>query len=211
MTKNHSHVSAAFSLLLIYWISISTAFAEDAPVKSLIEIRRDGVVMQEWDLSCGAAALATLLKYQHGDPVSEKEIAQALISRDEYLENPALIKMRQGFSLLDLKRYVDSRGHKGIGLGRLDLDDLVRRAPIMVPVQLHGYNHFVIIRGLRGNRVLLADPAWGNRTMLKNRFERAWLEYPEFGRVGFVITRTDGSKSILNQLMPRKDDYLFLR
>ena len=75
-------------------------------VTSLLEMRRSNVVIQEWDLSCGAAALATVLRYQYNDLVTEKEIAKTLIDRKEYLENPKLVQMRQGFSLLDLKRFV---------------------------------------------------------------------------------------------------------
>jgi uncharacterized protein len=143
------------------------------PVKSLLEMRQDRVVVQQWDLSCGAAALATLLNYQHGDPVSEREIARGLIEREEYLTEPLLVRARHGFSLLDLKRYVDRRDYQGIGYGQLTLEDLIERAPIMVPVNFHGYNHFVVFRGMRGNRVLLADPAFGNRTMLAAKFEAA--------------------------------------
>ena len=135
--------------------------AERGPVKSLLEMRRDRVVVQKWDLSCGAAALATLLNYQHGDMVAEREIARALIQRQEYLANPLLVRVQQGFSLLDLKRYVDQRGYEGIGYGRLTLQDLIEQAPIMVPLSLHGYNHFVVFRGRRADRVLIADPAWG--------------------------------------------------
>lgn len=46
------------------------------PVRSLLEMRRHNVVVQEWDLSCGAAALTTVLNYQHGDPVTEREVAR---------------------------------------------------------------------------------------------------------------------------------------
>ena len=109
--------------------------AERGPVKSLLEMRQDRVVVQKWDLSCGAAALATLLNYQHGDPVPEREIAKALIQRKEYLANPLLVQAQQGFSLLDLKRYVDQRGYEGIGYGRLTLQDLIEQAPIMVPAK----------------------------------------------------------------------------
>ncbi len=135
------------------------------PVKSLLETRQENVTVQEWDLSCGAAAVTTLLRYQHGDPVTEREVATGLISRAEYIKNPELVQIRQGFSLLDLKRYVDGRGYVGSGYGKMTLDDLVQRAPILVPINTHGYNHFVVFRGRMGNRVLLADPAWGNRTM----------------------------------------------
>jgi predicted double-glycine peptidase len=163
------------------------------PVKSLLEMRQDGVVVQEWDLSCGAAALATILNYQYDDPVSEREIAAGLINRDEYLANPQLVAARNGFSLLDLKRYVDKRGYRGFGYGSLEFQDLIDMAPVMVPVDLTGYPHFVVFRGALGNRVLLADPGFGNRTMLALKFQSAWLDYPEFGKVGFVVTPVDGT------------------
>ncbi|WP_201276190.1 C39 family peptidase [Methylotetracoccus oryzae] len=177
---------------------------------SLLEMRRDKVIVQKWDISCGAAALGTLLNYQHGDPVSEREIAKGLFRREEYVKNPRLVQIRQGFSLLDLKRYVDQRGYVGTGYGKLHLDELVQRAPIMVALNLHGYNHFVVFRGIMGDRVLLADPAWGNRTMRIERFEAAWIDYPELGKVGFVVDRRDGS-SPPNQLAPKPKEFLNLR
>jgi predicted double-glycine peptidase len=184
--------------------------AERGPVKSLLEMRQNRVVVQKWDLSCGAAALATLLNYQHGDLVSEREIARALIQRQEYLANPLLVRVQHGFSLLDLKRYVDKRGYKGIGYGRLTLEDLIEQAPIIVPVNLHGYNHFVVFRGRRGDRVLLADPAWGNRTLRVERFEDAWIDSPQIGKVGFVVVRRDGIKPP-NRLAPRASEFVMLR
>jgi uncharacterized protein len=179
-------------------------------VKSLLEMRQDRVVVQEWDLSCGAAALATLLNYQHGDPVSEREIAKGLIEREQYIENPALVRVRHGFSLLDLKRYVDDRGYRGIGYGQLTLEDLIEQAPIMVPIRSKGYNHFVVFRGALGNRVLVADPAFGNYTMLAAKFEKVWLDYPKFGNVGFVVARADDAPPP-NQLTPVPSDFVFLR
>lgn len=180
------------------------------PVKSLLEMRRDKTVVQQWDLSCGAAALATLLTYQHNDPVPEREIARGLIRREEYIANPGLIQARQGFSLLDLKRYVEQRGYVGVGYGRLTFEDLIERAPIMVPVDFYGYKHFVIFRGMMGNRVLLADPAWGKRTMLRESFEKAWLVYPEVGSVGFVVQRSSGPTPP-NRLAPQPNDFVSFR
>ena len=186
--------------------------ADGRPVKSLLEMRHEHVVIQKFDLSCGAAALATLLNYQHSDPVSEREVAKELIRREEYLQNPALVKIRQGFSLLDLKRYVEQRGYAAIGYGKLTIEDLIERAPVMVPIQTHGYNHFVIFRGLWDGRVLLADPAWGNRTMPVDAFEQMWLTYPDFGKVGFVVTRSEGGGGVGSRLLaPRPEEFLSLK
>jgi uncharacterized protein len=197
-------------LTLISFLVLSWPAVAQGPVTSLLEMRHDRVVVQQWDISCGAAALATILNYQHGDPVSEREVARGLIGRQEYIENPSLVRARQGFSLLDLKRFVDQRGYEGIGYGNLEFQDLPDLAPIIVPVELDGYSHFVVFRGMRGNRVLLADPAFGNRTMLGSKFQSAWLDYPEFGRVGFVVAPTDGAHPP-NQLAPRPRDFVSLR
>ena len=183
--------------------------AGPSPVRSVLEMRHQNVVVQEWDTSCGAAALATILNYQFDDPVSERAIARKLISRKEYVEQPLLVRVRQGFSLLDLQRYVEQRGYRGIGYGQLTLDDLIDLAPIMVPVKLKGYDHFVVFRGLFRDRVLLADPAWGNRTMLVERFEDDWINYPQFGKVGFVVARGD-RPAPARRLAPWPGDFLTL-
>ncbi len=175
----------------------------------MLEMRRESVVVQDWDLSCGAAALATILKYQHGDQVSERDVARGLIAREEYLADPELVRRRQGFSLLDLKRFTDQRGYRGIGLGRLTLDDLVSMAPVIVPVDLLGYDHFVIFRGLWKDRVLLADPAYGNRTLHVDRFRKAWHEWPEIGHVGFVV-QDGNNEANPGQLSPEAADFLVL-
>jgi len=204
-------VSAGLAAVFLAATTVTVAGAsERGPVRSLLELRRDKVVVQDYDLSCGAAALATLLTYQHGDPVSEREIARGLIQRREYLENPGLVQSRQGFSLLDLKRFVERRGYRGVGLGRLGTDDLAARAPAIVPVNLLGYSHFVVFRGMLGDNVLLADPAYGNRTMPRERFERAWIEDARLGRMAFVVVRRDG-RPPPNRLGPRPRDFVLLR
>jgi predicted double-glycine peptidase len=181
------------------------------PVQSLLEMRRENVVIQSWDLSCGAAALATLLRYEFGDNITEKEIAHGLMRRNEYIDHPEIVQAREGFSLLDLKRYVQTRGYKGVGLGKLELQDLIEHAPIMVPVDALGYNHFVIFRGVRGNRALLADPAWGNRTMTIEKFQRMWLTYgDQMGHVGFAVERPDGREPP-SRMRPKLTEFVMLQ
>jgi len=174
-------------------------------------MRQANVVIQKWDLSCGAAALTTLLNHQHGENLSEREVAVVLMNRPEYIDHPELIHIRQGFSLLDLKRFVEQRGYKGVGFGRMTLENLIAKAPALVPIRVKDYNHFVVFRGARGNRVLLADPAWGNRTMLIEQFERSWIDYPKIGRVAFAVVRADGQPPRASMLEPRDEDFVMLR
>ena len=148
------------------------------PSRQLSEQRETLVVRQQWDLSCGAAALATLLTYQHGDPVSERDIALGMMSRHEYMENPLIVTIRQGFSLLDMKRFVDALGYEGIGLGGLTFSHLLERAPLIVPINAHGYQHFVVFRGAHGNRgVACGSGIWPpdhDPRPVRRRLDESW-------------------------------------
>lgn len=178
-------------------------------VASLREIQQNNVILQQWELSCGAAALATILRYQHGEPVTERSVALGLINRHEYIANPDLLKLRQGFSLLDMKRYVETIGYEGVGLGNLELSDLFSRSPIIVPVNLHGFPHFVVFRGGTDKKVLLADPAFGNITMSKDKFQRGWIYYRDIGHVGFIVTN-EGEPAPPGKLRAQQMDFLLL-
>lgn len=144
----------------------------------MAEIRGQQLIRQNWDLSCGAAAVATVLTYQLGHPVSEREVAAAMLRRT----SASLVRARQGFSLLDLKIYAAAQGFAAAGFGGMTLDDLDAVAPAIVPVSSHGFPHFVVYRGRRGDRVLVGDPAFGNRTLPEDAFKAVWA-----GGVGFVV------------------------
>jgi predicted double-glycine peptidase len=174
--------SWAFFLLLV---AAGAASAEGrGPVRSLLEIRQANVIVQQWDTSCGAAALATLLTYHHGEPVAERAVAQAMLGKTD----PLRVKVRGGFSLLDLKRYAEARGFQADGYTGVSLADLVKLGPAIVPVVLDRYPHFVVFRARSGDRVLIADPAYGNRSVEVEVFERAWQ------KIAFVVDRPAGDK-----------------
>jgi predicted double-glycine peptidase len=163
----------------------------------MLEARQDKVVIQKYDISCGAAALATVLTYGEGDRVTEPEVATGLLAHT----SAALVRQRQGFSLLDLKQFVQRRGLSADGYSGLTIDDLTGLGAVIVPIQVNGFSHFVVFRGISGDRVLLADPAYGNRTMQVGYFTSIWE-----GNVGFTVARADGSP-IKNGLVPQPSDF----
>jgi predicted double-glycine peptidase len=202
-----------FSILLVLvatTLLVSSNIQAVEPVGSILEARQRHVVLQQWELSCAAAALATVLRYQYGDPLTERSVALGLINREEYLRNPNLVRLRQGFSMLDLKRFVDGLGYEGVGLGQLSLSDLIERAPIIVAVKLQGFPHFVVFRGATVHTVLLADPAFGNTTLSVDKFIDAWINYRDLGHVGFVVTR-EGALAPPGKLVARPSEFLLLR
>ena len=152
----------------------------DTPVRSLLEIRRAGVVVQQWDTSCGAAAVATVLTYGHNDPVSEKAVAQGMLRRTD----PLRVRVRGGFSLLDMKRYAESRGYRAEGFRNLSLSELLAMKHPIVPIEDHGTPHFVVVRGSAAGELDIADPAFGNRRMPVQKFREVWKD-----GIGFVVTR----------------------
>jgi predicted double-glycine peptidase len=159
-------------------------------VKSWKDLRREGVVLQELDYSCGAAAMSTLLSHHFGDPVNEGEVIGFIFIHGQTPEE-GLKKyfQRQGFSLLDLKRFAEFRGYKVAGYREMDFSDLLEflekdRLPVLVPINTFGYSHFVIVRGIEGNRVYLADPAFGKTTMTIARFASVWVD-----GIGLIVSR----------------------
>lgn len=175
------HYAVAATCLLFFLTLVFGSFAVAGPIRSLQEIRHEGVVIQKWDTSCGAAALATVLTYSLNDPVSEREVASGMLRMTE----PLKVKHRGGFSLLDMKHFAELRGYKGEGYRGLALDNLLELNSPIIPIVQHGYPHFVVVRGLdRRGRVRIADPGFGNRTLSVRDFTAAWQ-----GGIGFVVTR----------------------
>jgi uncharacterized protein len=168
--------------LILPWcfgLVLGPAFA--APVRSLLEIRQEGVIGQKWETSCAAAALATVLTFTHNDPVSEKLVAQRMLRRTD----PLKVKLRGGFSLLDMKGFVETRGFKGAGFQALRFEDLLGLQSPIVPIDMYGNPHFIVIRGMtRSGAVDVADPAFGNHTMSVSEFQRVWRE-----GIAFVVSR----------------------
>jgi len=149
----------------------------DLPVRSLLEVRQHRIVMQQWDNSCGAAALATVLTYHKGFPVTERQVAQGLLGETD----PNRVRHRGGFSLLDMKRYAASIGFRSDAYARMTLEDLSAKLPAIVPVRARGYDHFVVVQRIENFNVHIADPGFGHYTLSASRFAAAWPG------IGFVL------------------------
>lgn len=142
------------------------------PVTNLKAIRFKTTIRQQYDFSCGSAALATLLSYHYQYPIGEQQVFEAMFA----LGDQGKIR-REGFSLLDMKRFLAQRGFTADGF-ELPLHKLVAAGfPAIVLVSENGYHHFVVIKGVADGRVLLGDPAGGTRSMSQPAFEAVWLNH----------------------------------
>ena len=142
-------------------------------IRSLKEIRGEAVIRQKWDMSCGAAALSTLLTYDFKDNTPESAIVVWILHRVD----PVRVRARGGFSLLDLKRFSQARGYSAEGFTGMSIEELAsQKTSVIVPIRLKGFDHFIVIRQIVDGRVIVADPGFGNLTMRVDRFQSLWKE-----------------------------------
>lgn len=127
------------------------------------------VIRQQYDYSCGSAAVATLLTYHYDQPVDEQTVLEAMLASGDQE------KIRQeGFSLLDMKYYLESKGYSANGY-RISLDKLsLVGLPAIALTNTDGYLHFVVIKGIDNNQVLIGDPAMGITRIPRERFAEIW-------------------------------------
>ena len=146
------------------------------------------IVRQQYDYSCGSAALATLLRYHYGRPVTEAEVFKAMYAHGDQAKI-----QKVGFSLLDMKHYLDEAGLKSDGY-RLTLDQLVKAdRPAIAVMRVGPYRHFVVIKGVREGKVLVGDPALGLKTYVLKDFAAQW------DGIVFAIDDDDRTKGAFNQ------------
>lgn len=172
------------------------------PVLNWTEIRNQNIVMQERDYSCGAAALATVLKYYWGKDVSEENVLDSLARslRPEALKD----RTENGLTMADLKVVSDRMGYDA-AVGKLDnLSKLTEsKIPVIVTIKVGGINHFVVFRGTANGYVYLADPIRGNVRVSNSEFENAWVE-----NAIFVITLPGKTSSAVSRLSIRRDEIM---
>jgi len=160
-------------------MSLPSGMRVGMPVKSMKDLRFQATLRQQYDFSCGSAALATLLTYHYDTPVTEKEVFEKM-----FLTGDQAKIRQQGFSMLDMKRYLATRGFVGDGFQQ-PLDKLLEaKLPAIVLISDRGYNHFVVIKGAEDGRILLGDPSSGARSVTRERFMELWAN-----KLLFVVHR----------------------
>ncbi len=175
-----SIINSLLMALLAAFVSEKPAYAGEVlvripeaqfsvPVKSFQERSFFNTIKQQFDFSCGSAALATLLTHHYEHPISEQDIFLSMYDHGDKEK----IK-REGFSLLDMKNYLEANGFRADGF-RLPLDKIMNvGVPAIVLINDEGYNHFVVLKGISDEHVLIGDPARGTRLLQRAGFTQAW-------------------------------------
>lgn len=178
------YFSGPLLLLAIFMVTACARLPEPQPtdlsgdvhfpkrIKTWKDVREHNVVMQRFDYSCGAASLATLMRYYFEDNVTERAVLKDIIG--QLTEAEFEDRKKRGLSLLDLKNYAERRDYQAAGV-ELKFSALPQlTGPVLVYLETDGYKHFAILRGVREDRVFLADPWRGNLRMPVSRFAKEW-------------------------------------
>ncbi|MEL7485827.1 MAG: C39 family peptidase [Pseudomonadota bacterium] len=124
---------------------------------------------QQFDFSCGSAALATLLTYHYGRETSETD---AFRSMWEVGDQARIRKL--GFSLFEMKSYLEEIGLKADGF-KLTMDRVQEiGVPGIALIDVKGYRHFVVIKGVTDRKVIYGDPSRGIVSKDREEFEKVW-------------------------------------
>lgn len=119
------------------------------------------VVKQRFDMSCGAAALATILGLYYQEKTDEADIIDIIGLRDEY-------------SFAELAYAAGEKGYKAVPVSA-DFNTLTHlKIPVILFIMNFGAGHFTVFKGTDGENVWLGDPAWGNIHLTKADFLKRW-------------------------------------
>jgi predicted double-glycine peptidase len=151
--RTHGEAGGSFTISVTSW--------RDIPFRT--------VVRQQFDYSCGSAAVATMLRFHYGLTVNEAEVFQSMYQRGDQARIRSV-----GFSMLDMRTYLETRGFRADGL-RLSLDRLATLdVPAIALITHNNYRHFVVVKGVSADRVLVGDPTFGLQTYSRAEFEEIW-------------------------------------
>lgn len=131
------------------------------------EIRFRYANEQEWDKSCGYAALASLLGRYRGLEVDEARLLALSSSEGE-----AVVSV----SLGRLVRLTQAMGLRARA-GRADYQGLVERLSLSAPLLVHydrPQGHFALVLAAGPDGVVTVDPARGLELLTKAQFEGRW-------------------------------------
>lgn len=168
-----------------------------ADVRPAVSADWSRLVRQRYDFSCGSAALTSILRFDLGEDLREEDVMEGMLRHGE----TERIAERRGFSLLDMKLYVQSLGYRGLGFQAGGIDDLRGLdRPVIVPVHYGGFEHFVVLRAVGDGRAFLGDPEFGNLTLTLARFQEVWQP-----KVLFMVEAPGAERAAQGQRLSEAD------
>jgi uncharacterized protein len=163
------------------WLGISVALSSAATIdfadakdqivarpRTYLDLKYEYTVRQQRDFTCGSAALATLLKYHYGMPVTE-EMLFTMIA-DRYKPSEFKKKAEIGLSFEDLIFVAEQLGFQAQA-ARMEAAELEKlNGPILMQLDWKEFDHFSVLRKKTPDLAYFSDPILGQITLDNEEF-----------------------------------------
>ena len=174
------------------------ALQADFIVSSYQELKNQQVVRQNYEESCGAASLATLINLIDAQKLSELDPLQTISQKELYTDM---------LSFADLEVAAKKLGfdNNSFRLDRRVLEKIIN-IPILVKIEDDPrFPHFVVIINHKGDYLQIFDPSQGRYISSKREFHSLWDKNDKGGYALVLAPKQDLQSFEL--ILPKKLDF----
>jgi uncharacterized protein len=137
--------------------------------KTFLDLKYAYTVRQKRDFTCGAAALATVLKFHYDMPVTEDMLLGMIAQR--YSPQQLAQKAQLGLSLEDLIYVSEKLGFQAQA-AQIAIPELEKLSgPVIIKITKNKNDHFVVLRKKTADLAYISDPIVGDVTMDNAEFK----------------------------------------
>lgn len=182
-------------LLLFLALTLSAEEGTNFKVSPFSTLKLKGTVLQGYEESCGAAALATVMNL-YGEKFSEKQIIEKASTTDMLsFAHMAKISKEFGYNASGYK--IDTNMFESL------------KIPVIARIDnRENYAHFVVVMNHPGDFVSILDPSFGHYVQSKKEFFQWWNE-ETYGYILIVMPEKVASLPAITLNLPNK--MLFVR
>lgn len=173
----------------------ATWLYEDGELKNIHITEDDSIHFKQasFDTSGAALAVSQVLEIKFGTSFLEKEVMEGFL---EHGDADAILQ-RKGFSLLDMKSYIESLGHtangysqdnSGESTGNEVAIDLEQEVPFIMPLLFNGVGAYTVVEQYNSEYISLIHPHLGYITIQSSDFNTLQSTSSTSNLVVFIIS-----------------------
>ncbi len=181
------------------------------PIKSWIEFKNENLTKQQFDYSCGAGSLSTILTHFYDKNITEVMILDNIlkikkIDKDKKeLENSTF-----DLSFADLTEIANLNNFKALGLA-IEFESLYKiKSPVILYVKIRKNEHFTVFKAIDEHFVYLADPSMGNIKVKLSKFKEMFFQRNDYkfkGKILAVLPNSEADKLSVNKDFMKIEKY----
>ena len=154
-------------VLRVLLLFLPLALEAEFVTKSFFELKNENLVRQNYEQSCGAASLATMINLIDDENLSEFDVLKLMSEKELYTDM---------VSFADLEAVLSKLGYenKSYKINKESLDKLINTAMIVKIEDDPRFPHFIVLIKHKGDFLEILDPSHGRYISSKREFLRLW-------------------------------------